>query len=88
VDGRTSGRCCGSAGSCETVVGASTSNLLDLAPCLVGAGLHVIFPGFGVIDWFAVLVSTVAFIAMLRWKWEIVPVILCSGVAGLIFKGM
>jgi len=69
----------------SAVTAAVVGVILNLA---VWFGLHVIFPAFGVIDWFAVLVSTVAFIAMLQWKWEIVPFILCSGVAGLICKGI
>jgi chromate transporter len=49
-------------------------------------GLHVIFPAKGVVDWFAIFVSTVAFIGMVRWKWGIVPVVFGAGCAGLIFR--
>ena len=49
-------------------------------------GLQVIVPAPGVVDWFAVLVGTVAFLGMVRWKWEIVPVVLGAGAAGLIFR--
>jgi small-conductance mechanosensitive channel len=38
-----------------------------------------------VINWFAVVVCAVAFIGMLRWKWDIVSVVLGSGLLGLIY---
>jgi hypothetical protein len=46
----------------------------------------VIFPSPGTVDWFAILVGLVAFVGMVRWKWDIVPVVLSAGFAGLIFK--
>jgi hypothetical protein len=46
----------------------------------------VIFPGDGTVDLFAILVGTVAFIGMVRWKWDIIPVVLSAGFAGLIFR--
>jgi chromate transporter len=49
-------------------------------------GLHVIFPVIGAVDWFAIAIAVGAFIGMTRWKWEVVPVILGAGLAGLIFK--
>jgi chromate transporter len=48
-------------------------------------GLHVIFTRNGKVDWFAVVVCAVAFIGMLRWKWDIVPVVLGSALLGLIY---
>jgi hypothetical protein len=36
-----------------------------------------------VIDWFALVLAVIALIGMLRWKWNIIPVVLGSGVAGL-----
>ena len=63
----------------EAVVGM----VLNLA---VWFGLHVIFPGDGTINSFAILVGIVAFIAMVRWKWNIVPVVLCAGFVGLFFR--
>jgi hypothetical protein len=32
-------------------------------------------------DWFAILVAAGAFSGMIRWKWDIVPVVLCAGLA-------
>jgi chromate transporter len=37
------------------------------------------------IDWFALSVSVIAFVGMLRWKWNIIPVVLGSGLLGLIY---
>jgi hypothetical protein len=33
-----------------------------------------------------IVVAVGAFIGMTRWKWDIVPVVLGAGLAGLIFK--
>jgi chromate transporter len=67
----------------SAVTAAVVGVVLNLA---VWFGLHVIFPGGGAVDGFALLVSAVAFIGMIRWKWDIVPVVLGAGFAGLIFK--
>ena len=48
-------------------------------------GLHIIFPRIGNVDWFAVVVCAVAFIGMLRRKWDIVPVVLGGGLLGMIY---
>ena len=69
----------------STVTAAVVGVILNLA---VWFGLHVIFPSTRQVDWFAVIVCAVAFIGMLRWKWNIIPVVLGSGLAGLIFKLM
>ena len=67
----------------SAVTAAVVGVVLNLA---VWFGLHVIFPGDGTVDSFAILVGTVAFIGMVRWKWDIIPVVLSAGFAGLIFK--
>jgi chromate transporter len=66
----------------STVTAAVVGVILNLA---VWFGLHVIFPRSGNVDWFAVVVCAVAFVGMLRWKWNIVPVVLGSGLLGLIY---
>ena len=43
---------------------------------------HVVFPG-GRLDLFALLVGLVALVGLIRWKWDVVPVVLGSGLAGL-----
>jgi chromate transporter len=66
----------------STVTAAVVGVILNLA---VWFGLHVIFPATGNVDWFAFTVCAIAFVGMLRWKWNIVPVVLGSGLLGLIY---
>src|SRR5437870_10184956 len=67
----------------STVTAAVVGVILNLA---VWFGLHVIFPGNEKVDWFALGLCAVAFIAMLRFKIDIIPVVLASGLLGLIYK--
>jgi chromate transporter len=67
----------------SAVTAAVVGVVLNLA---VWFGLHVIIPGDGMVDSFAILVGIIAFIGMIRWRWGIVPVVLSAGFAGLIFK--
>jgi chromate transporter len=45
--------------------------------------INALFPGHGTVDWFAVVISAVAFVGMLRWKWDIIPVVLSAGALGI-----
>jgi len=67
----------------SAVTAAIVGVILNLA---VWFALHVFFPQSGMIDWFALALSLAAFIAMLRYKIDIIPVILASGLLGLIYK--
>ena len=67
----------------SAVTAAIVGVILNLA---VWFGLHVFFPNAGVIDWFAVVLCAAVFVAMLRYKIDIIPVILASGLLGLIYK--
>jgi chromate transporter len=67
----------------STVTAAVVGVILNLA---VWFGLHVIFPGNEKVDWFALGLCAAAFIAMLRFKIDIIPVVLASGLLGLIYK--
>ncbi|MEP6602471.1 MAG: chromate efflux transporter [Spartobacteria bacterium] len=67
----------------STVTAAIVGVILNLA---VWFGLHVLFPPNGGIDWFAVAICAAAFIAMLRYKIDIIPVVLASGLLGVIYK--
>ena len=69
----------------STVTAAVVGVILNLA---VWFGLHVIFPGNEKVDWFALGLCAVAFIAMLRFKIDIIPVVLASGLLGLIYKSL
>jgi chromate transporter len=66
----------------STVTAAVVGVILNLT---VWFGVHVIFPPGGNVDWFAITVCAIAFLGMLRWKWNIVPVVLGSGLTGLIY---
>ena len=67
----------------SAVTAAIVGVILNLA---VWFALHVFFPQAGVIDWFALSLSLAAFIAMLRYNIDIIPVILASGLLGMIYK--
>ena len=69
----------------STVTAAVVGVILNLA---VWFGLHVIFPGNEKVDWFALGLCAAAFIAMLRFKIDIIPVVLASGLLGLIYKSL
>jgi chromate transporter len=68
-------------GSMLTAVTASVVGVvLNLA---VWFGLHVFFPAAGRVDWFAVTVSAAAFVAIVRFKAGVIPIVFASGVLGL-----
>ena len=67
----------------STITAAIVGVILNLA---VWFGLHVFFPGTGVIDWFAIALCAAAFVAMLRYRVDVIPVVLASGLLGLIYK--
>jgi chromate transporter len=67
----------------SAITAAVVGVILNLA---VWFALHVIHQQNGAIDWFAVILGIVALVGMVRWKWEIVPVVLGGGVVGLLYK--
>jgi chromate transporter len=67
----------------SAVTAAVVGVVLNLA---VWFGVHVLIPKAGMIDWFAFAVTTIAFVGMLKWKWDVIPVIVGSGVLGLVYK--
>jgi hypothetical protein len=40
----------------------------------------------GVVDWFAIVVVSGAFIGLTRWKWDILPVVFGADFSGLVFR--
>jgi len=66
----------------STITAAIVGVILNLA---VWFALHVFFPSAGVIDWFAIALCAAAFVAMLRYKIDIIPVVLASAVLGLLY---
>ena len=65
-----------------TITAAVVGVILNLA---VWFGMHALFPG-GAVDWFAVVIALVAFAGMIRWRWDIIPVVLGAGALGLIHE--
>ena len=71
------------ASALSAVTAAIVGVVLNLA---VWFALHVFFPSSGVIDWFALAISAVGLIGMLKWKWDIIPVVVGSAILGLVYK--
>jgi len=67
----------------SAITAAVVGVVLNLA---VWFGMNALFPGGAAVDWFAVIVSLVAFIGLLRWRWDIIPVVLGAGALGLIYQ--
>jgi chromate transporter len=67
----------------SAITAAIVGVVLNLA---VWFGLRVFFPSAGIIDWFAIALCALAFVGMLRYKIDIVPVVLASGLFGLLFR--
>src|SRR3954451_5875627 len=63
----------------SAVTAAVVGVILNLA---IWFALHVIHPKEG-FDWFAVLLGLAALIVMLRWKLDVIPVVIAGGVIGL-----
>ena len=70
-------------GALSAVTAAIVGVILNLA---VWFALHVFLPGVGRVDWFAIVLCVVAFVALLRYRIDIIPVVLGSGLIGLIWK--
>lgn len=67
----------------STITAAVVGVVLNLA---VWFGVNVLVPETGRVDWYAAVVSVVAFAGLTRWKWDIIPVVVLAGVFGLIYK--
>jgi len=67
----------------STVTAAVVGVILNLA---VWFGAHVLFPEAGKGDLFAVGVAVAAFVVMLKWKLDVIPVVIGAGVLGLLYK--
>jgi chromate transporter len=64
----------------SAITAAVVGVILNLA---VWFGLHVLWPSVGGVDWFAVVVSAVAFVGLVKWKWDVIPLVVGAGLAGL-----
>jgi chromate transporter len=67
----------------SAVTAAVVGVVLNLA---VWFAIHVLFPDGKMLDWFALVLSAVAFLGMLRWKWDVIPVVIGSGLLGLVYR--
>lgn len=67
----------------SAITAAVVGVVLNLA---VWFGLHVLIPPGAPLNWFGIVVSTVAFAGIVKWKWDVIPVVLGAGALGLIFK--
>jgi chromate transporter len=67
----------------SAITAAIVGVVLNLA---VWFALRVFFPSASVIDWFAIFLCALAFFAMLRYRIDIIPVVLGSGLLGLIYS--
>jgi chromate transporter len=65
------------------VTAAIVGVVLNLA---VWFGLHVFLPAGQGIDWFAIGLCAAAFVALLRFKVDIIPVVIGAGIVGVIYK--
>jgi chromate transporter len=68
--------------SLSAVTAAVVGVVLNLA---VWFGVHVLRPAEETVDWFAALASVIAFVGMVKWKWDVIPVVLGGGALGLLF---
>jgi chromate transporter len=67
----------------STVTAAVVGVILNLA---VWFGLHVLFPEGRGTDCFALAVALVAFLGMMKFNWNVIPVVVGSGAAGLVYQ--
>jgi chromate transporter len=69
----------------SAITAAVVGVVLNLA---IWFGLHVLFPNDAVIDWFAAIVCVIAFVGMWKWNWNLMAVVIGSGLLGLIYKSL
>ena len=70
----------------STVTAAVVGVVLNLA---VWFGVQVLFAQGAQgreANWFAVVVSIVAFVGIIRWKWDVIAVVIGAGVTGIIYR--
>jgi chromate transporter len=71
------------AAALSAVTAAVVGVVFDLA---VWFGASLLIPAPRTVDWYAVGVSVLAFIGMLRWRWDVVLVVLGGGALGLLHE--
>jgi thiol-disulfide isomerase/thioredoxin len=68
----------------SAVTAAVVGVVLNLA---VSLSIHVLVPDGHEPDLFVIAVSAIAFAGMVKWKWDVIPVVIGAGVSGLITEG-
>ena len=63
--------------------GAVVGIVLNLA---VWFALNALFPNHRALDWVALGLAIVAFVEMLRWKYEVIPVVFDATVPGFLYR--
>lgn len=76
----------GSKGLITTLTSVTAAVVGVVFNLAVWFGLQVLFPVQGGFEWFACLISIVAFIGMYKFGWDIIPVVLGSGFMGILYK--
>jgi chromate transporter len=66
----------------SAVTAAVVGVILNLA---VWFGWHVLFPAGQAVNWFGVIIAAVTFVGLVRWKWDVIPTVLGSGAAGVLW---
>lgn len=64
-----------------TVTAAVVGVILNLA---VWFGRHAIFPEGGGVDWIALALAAIAFVGLVKWKWDVLAVVAGGGAVGLL----
>ena len=67
----------------SAVTAAVVGVILNLA---VWFGVHILVPENQSPDWIAAGLCTVAFVGIVRWKWDIIPVIAGAGMLGVLIR--
>ncbi|MGH8093268.1 MAG: chromate efflux transporter [Chthoniobacterales bacterium] len=66
----------------SAITAAVVGVVLNLA---VWFGMHALFPG-RTIDWLALAVAIAAFAGLLRWHWDVIPVVVGAGALGVLLR--
>ena len=69
----------------SAITAAVVGVVLNLA---VWFALNALFPNHHQLDWFALGLTVVALVGMLKWHWDVIPVVLGSGLVGLIYRSL
>jgi chromate transporter len=69
----------------STVTAAVVGVILNLA---VWFAMHTLWPDGGGLDWFAMAVAIIAFFLLQRRRWDVIPVVACAALAGLLYRSV